>query len=41
MITVDNGLFTKKFNFGTYPKGVYLLRIMNNGLMKTYKLIIQ
>jgi hypothetical protein len=41
MIAVDNGLFTKKFDFGTYPKGVYLLRIMNNGLMKTYKLIIQ
>ena len=40
-ITIDNTLYTKKFDLRNYPKGVYLLRLMNNGSMQTYKLIIQ
>jgi len=40
-IEINNTVYTKKFDLRNYPKGVYLLRLMNNGLMQTYKLIIQ
>lgn len=40
-LNVNQTVFTKDYDFGSWPKGVYLVRISNNGSLKTYKLVIQ
>lgn len=40
-IYVDNATYSKQFDLSSFPKGVYIIRVMNDGVIKTRKLIIQ
>ncbi len=40
-IYVNQAKYTETFDLSTYPKGVYLIRLMNEGVVVTKKLIVQ
>ena len=40
-IYVNQAQYTEQFNLSTYPKGVYIIRLMNEGVIVTKKLIVQ
>lgn len=38
---VNNAIYTRNYDFRRLEKGIYIIRLMNDSLNKTYKLIIQ
>ena len=41
LVNIDSKKFTKEIDLGTYPKGIYFIRLMNNEIVLIEKVIIQ